>query len=133
MRCAAACFLVLVSVIMMRPQQSAALKHFLCACKQLPIACSACCGLQLSGKLLRCQASVCEFICVSTYKYYLVQYGPAWGGPNEHMRNRAASADQLHQLQSAKSPPRIAHSACAPNIFLRDWPGTGHLLYPEED
>jgi hypothetical protein len=58
----------------------------------------------------------------------LLQYGPAWGGPDEHMRNRAASADQLDQLQSTNSPPHITHSACEPNIFLRDWPGTGHLL-----
>jgi hypothetical protein len=36
----------------------------------------ACCSLQLSGKLLRCKANLCE---------HLVQYGPAWGGPNEHM------------------------------------------------
>jgi hypothetical protein len=54
------------------------------------------------------------------------------GGPDEHMRNRAASADQLDQQQSTRSSMLvticIAHSACAPKIFLRDWPGTGHLL-----
>jgi hypothetical protein len=52
------------------------------------------------------------------------------GGPDEHMRNRAASANQLDQLQSTRSSMLvticicIAHSACEPNKLP-----TGLALY----
>jgi hypothetical protein len=61
MRCTAACFLFFYFCHHDEAAAESDLEALLMCLQAI-----ACCSLQLSGKLLRCQASLCDFLCVST-------------------------------------------------------------------